>query len=117
MAGAPRPRLSLRRHGFVAAEASENTEPSLYLLLAGRLQADQGGSQPDIFVFRDAHIVVGHHLHPLDPRISQKYLNKTPTEYTNSLRLDFSISLLLQTDEKVIDVSLDAGFESLRYFY
>ena len=50
-------------------------------------------------------------------RCFQKYLQTTPTDYINHLKLNYAANLLAHTDMKILDISLECGFYSLSYFY
>ncbi|MCU7490169.1 MAG: AraC family transcriptional regulator [Ignavibacteria bacterium] len=50
-------------------------------------------------------------------RVFKKYLNTTPTEFINDLRLNYAANVLSSTDLEIIDVSARAGFENLSHFY
>lgn len=50
-------------------------------------------------------------------RVFSKFLGITPTEFINSLRLNYSANLLLNSDISIIDISLEVGYESLSRFY
>ncbi|MEG8989723.1 AraC family transcriptional regulator [Ignavibacteria bacterium 4148-Me] len=50
-------------------------------------------------------------------RMFKKYLNKTPTEFINELKLNYAANLLSNTDESIITISMEAGFENLSHFY
>lgn len=50
-------------------------------------------------------------------RACQKYLNKSPTQLINDIRLEYVINQLLNTDEKIVAICEDAGFDSLSHFY
>lgn len=47
----------------------------------------------------------------------KKYLNTTPTDYINRIRLNYAGNLLLNSNMSVLDVSLECGFENLGHFY
>ena len=47
----------------------------------------------------------------------RRYLNCSPTEYVNKLRMRYVINRLILTDDSVTDISYDAGFNNLSYFY
>jgi AraC family cel operon transcriptional repressor len=47
----------------------------------------------------------------------KKHYNMTPTEYINDLRLNYSANLLTTTDESILYISMEAGFENLSHFY
>lgn len=49
-------------------------------------------------------------------RTFKKYLNQTPTEFINSLRLDYIQNLLINTDQDILSVAIEAGFENLSHF-
>lgn len=50
-------------------------------------------------------------------RTFKKYLNMTPTEYINELRLNYAANLLINTDNDIITLSLECGFQNLSHFY
>jgi AraC family cel operon transcriptional repressor len=50
-------------------------------------------------------------------RTSQKFLNQTPTNYVNHLRLTYAANLLTHGDRHIMDIAAEVGFESLSYFY
>lgn len=47
----------------------------------------------------------------------KKHLSLTPTEYINTLRLNYAENLLLNTDMDIITVCYNSGFDNLSYFY
>lgn len=49
-------------------------------------------------------------------RLFSKYLQTTPKVYYTKLRLDYARSLLLQTNMRIIEVALAAGFNSQTHF-
>ena len=50
-------------------------------------------------------------------RSCRKYLNKTPTELINELRIDYSIKEITTSSNSITEISLDSGFESLSHYY
>lgn len=50
-------------------------------------------------------------------RVFRRYLNATPTDYINQLRLHYAANLLSNTDESVTSISMEAGFETVSHFY
>ena len=50
-------------------------------------------------------------------RSCKKYLNKTPSQLVNDIRLEHSAKLLTTTNIPIIDISGECGFESLSYYY
>jgi AraC family cel operon transcriptional repressor len=50
-------------------------------------------------------------------RMIKKHLGKTPTEWINEMRLQYAANLLSHTDEAIVTISLEAGFENLSHFY
>ncbi len=50
-------------------------------------------------------------------RAFKQYLNITPSQFINNLRLDYASDLLLHTDDPVIDICYDVGFGNLSHFY
>lgn len=50
-------------------------------------------------------------------RIFRRYLQKSPTEFVNDLRLEYSTRMILSTNLKIVDICGDAGFESVSHYY
>ena len=50
-------------------------------------------------------------------RSFRKYLDMSPTEYINRIRLNYAANLLINTDHQVIDIAYSCGFKSLSRFY
>lgn len=50
-------------------------------------------------------------------RTFKKFTHKTPTQYINELRLNYSVNLLLYTDFTILEIALEVGFDSLSHFY
>ncbi len=50
-------------------------------------------------------------------RSCRKYLHKSPTELINDFRLEHAARSIASTNEKIVDISQDVGFESLSHFY
>jgi AraC family cel operon transcriptional repressor len=50
-------------------------------------------------------------------RSFQSYLEMTPSDFINQLRLDYAGDLLLQTDHSPARIAHDAGFGSVSHFY
>ncbi|KUO63473.1 hypothetical protein APF79_06790 [bacterium BRH_c32] len=50
-------------------------------------------------------------------RVFKKYYKISPTGYINELRLNYAANLLANSDESIVQVSLEAGFENLSHFY
>ena len=49
-------------------------------------------------------------------RIFYKYYGQTPTAFINSCRLTEACRLLRSTEEKILDIAYDCGYENLSYF-
>lgn len=47
----------------------------------------------------------------------KKYFDMTPSEYVNSLRVNYASNLLINTNTSVIDICYICGFQNLSYFY
>lgn len=47
----------------------------------------------------------------------KKCFNLTPTEFINDLRLNYAANLLTNSDENIISISYEVGFENLSHFY
>jgi AraC family cel operon transcriptional repressor len=62
-----------------------------------------------------------HALAPISPehlcRSIRRHFGTTPTGWINHLRLEYAAHLLLLTDEPIVTVALQAGFENLSHFY
>lgn len=50
-------------------------------------------------------------------RSMSKYYGSSPTKYINTLRIDYMSSMLAYSSLPIIDIWLDAGFESAAYAY
>lgn len=50
-------------------------------------------------------------------RVCRKYLNKTPSQLVNDIRLEYAARCLIQSDAEIMDICNDAGFDSLSHFY
>jgi AraC-like DNA-binding protein len=50
-------------------------------------------------------------------RSCRKYLNKTPSQLVNEIRLEYAAHCLIETDASIVDICTDIGFDSLSYFY
>jgi AraC family cel operon transcriptional repressor len=50
-------------------------------------------------------------------RSFRKYLDKSPTEFINDLRLDASARKIVSTEAKIVDICEEVGFESVSHYY
>ena len=50
-------------------------------------------------------------------RIFRRYLKKTPTDFINDLRLEYTVRMIVSTEGKIVDICGDAGFESVSHYY
>ncbi len=50
-------------------------------------------------------------------RTFRRYLNMKPTEYVNSLRMNYAKNMILNTDMDILDISMEAGYDNLSHFY
>ena len=50
-------------------------------------------------------------------RSCRKYLDKTPTELINEMRLNYSVSMITSSTRSITEIALDSGFESLSHYY
>ncbi|CAM4470421.1 helix-turn-helix domain-containing protein [Paenibacillus phoenicis] len=50
-------------------------------------------------------------------RAFRRYLQQTPTEYLNQLKLSAARNLLLTTELRVVEIALECGFENVSHFY
>lgn len=60
-------------------------------------------------------------LSPVTPehlsRTLRKHLGVTPTEWINEMRLNYAANLLRYSNEEILTVSLESGFNNLSHFY
>jgi AraC family cel operon transcriptional repressor len=61
-----------------------------------------------------------HELSPKSPehlsRMFKRYVGMTPTQWINNVRLQYAANLLAMTDEAVLSVCYECGFENLSHF-
>jgi AraC family transcriptional regulator, dual regulator of chb operon len=50
-------------------------------------------------------------------RSFKKHFNKTPTQYINELRLNYTANQIRYSNRKIPDIAFESGFENLSYFY
>lgn len=50
-------------------------------------------------------------------RAFRKYIGSTPTEFINMKRMNHAVDLLLSTDQQIIEISAECGFNNLSHFY
>jgi len=50
-------------------------------------------------------------------RVFKKYMNLTPTQYINDLRLNYAANFLIHSDLPVLDICMMAGYDNLSHFY
>lgn len=50
-------------------------------------------------------------------RVFQQWERLTPLQYLNRVKLQYAENLLLRSDWSILDISLEAGFHNLGYFY
>lgn len=50
-------------------------------------------------------------------RTCRKHLKKSPTELINEFRLEHAARAIVFSEEKIVEISSDVGFESLSHFY
>ncbi|MBM7565860.1 helix-turn-helix domain-containing protein [Paenibacillus sacheonensis] len=50
-------------------------------------------------------------------RVIKKCFGKTPTEWINEIRLQYAANLLMQTDDAIVAICMEAGYENLSHFY
>lgn len=50
-------------------------------------------------------------------RSFKKYFQKTPTQYINELRLNYTANQIRYSNRKIPDIAFESGFENLSYFY
>ena len=49
-------------------------------------------------------------------RYFKKKMGKTLTEYINEVRIDKAAAMLVNTDEKIIDIAIQCGYDNISYF-
>jgi AraC family transcriptional regulator, dual regulator of chb operon len=50
-------------------------------------------------------------------RVFKRFKGKTPSEYLNEVRLNYAARLLIHSNNPVLNIALDSGFENLSHFY
>ncbi len=50
-------------------------------------------------------------------KVFKTYLNKTPTEFINGLKIEYSAHLLTNSDEEIYAIAVDLGFKSISRYY
>lgn len=50
-------------------------------------------------------------------RFFKMYYNTTPTDFINDLRLNYCTYKLIHSNDNILDIALDAGFNNLSHFY
>lgn len=50
-------------------------------------------------------------------RACKKYLQKTPTELINELRIDFAAKEIISSEETITNICYNSGFQNLSHFY
>lgn len=50
-------------------------------------------------------------------RVFRKFFGDTPTNYMNSIRLNYAARKLIHSDHSIVDVALESGFDNLSHFY
>jgi len=50
-------------------------------------------------------------------KVFKIYLNKTPTEFINTLKINYAAYLLTHSDEEIYVIAVDMGFNSISRFY
>lgn len=50
-------------------------------------------------------------------RSCRRYLHCSPTEFVNELRLEHTARAILESNEKIVDICGEAGFDSLSHYY
>lgn len=50
-------------------------------------------------------------------RACRKYLNKTPSQLVNDIRLEYAARRLIESDDEIMEICSDTGIDSLSHFY
>lgn len=50
-------------------------------------------------------------------RSMKKYLGQSPTEYVNSLRINYAANMLLNSNMPIVDLCFESGFSNVSWFY
>ena len=50
-------------------------------------------------------------------RVFKEYFHQTPSQFINELKLNYAANLLTNSDEAIVAISLESGFENLSHFY
>lgn len=98
---------------FYNVQSNHNEDMPLWLV-----QLTKAMEQPDNFsvgIKRLSEISKKSDKHI--SRNLKKYFDLTPSEYVNSLRVNYASNLLVNTNTSVIDICYMCGFQNLSYFY
>ncbi|MGJ3238023.1 MAG: AraC family transcriptional regulator [Anaerolineae bacterium] len=66
---------------------------------------------------RDALLRLANRTPEYIGRSFKQYLNMTPSQFLNNLRLDYAADLLLHTNQSPTDICFEVGFGNLSHFY
>lgn len=82
------------------------------------LQTLEDLSQKEIFTAGTDYIFAHNYLSKEHIcRYFRKYTNQSPSQYVNHLRLNYAANLLIHSDQTIIDISYESGFNNPGYFY
>ncbi|MCL6456364.1 MAG: AraC family transcriptional regulator [Gorillibacterium sp.] len=98
---------------FFTPETSEQPTIPLWLEHAiSKMQLKENMQQGLPALYQFSGRSVGH-----VNRAFRQYLNQTPTQYINQLKLNVARNLLLTTELQVVEIALESGFENVSHFY
>jgi len=88
--------------------------PNRELIIEFKDNLDRHYTEPNVLKEAQEKIpMTARHIN----RLFVQYFGQTPAAYIRSRRLDAAAKLLIETDEKVLDLALKAGFNSTSGFY
>jgi AraC family transcriptional regulator, dual regulator of chb operon len=100
-------------HFFLAS-----TEPTSEPLPPWLAEVTETMRQSEHFIAgRDRLIQLSNRTPEYVGRVFKKYMNITPSQFVNDLRLNYAADLLLHTDMPPIEIAYDIGFGNLSHFY
>lgn len=89
----------------------EEKAPVWLLEVCEQIKQNKGFTKGVKYMYELSHKTPEHFS-----RCMKKYLNTTPTEFINSLKMKNAASLLLETDQTVMDICFECGYQNISWF-
>lgn len=93
-------------------ESNSKTAPTWFLHLAQEMNKRENFS---IGIYRMESI--SNRSLTYIGRFFKMYYNSTPTDFVNKIRLNYCTHRLIHSNEDILDIAMDAGFNNLSHFY